>query len=247
MIRVLLARRKQRQLPRHHGLDRHPDQLVGDARKRQDRLAELDPLPGVAERRFERAARHADRARRGLDARRLEGRHQLLEAAALDAAEQAVARHREAVERQRVLLHAAVPEHRDLAARQPRHRERLGGAAAGLLGEQDGQTAMARLARIGAAQDGHQVGARGMGDPGLGPGQAIALAITYRAGLQRGEIGAGVGLGEHRRRDHLTRGDARQIAGSSAPRCRPGGSARRRSPSACRASRRRCSRARAPR
>ena len=50
--------------------------------------AELDALVRVAHRLVERGLRHADAARRGLDARALERGHQLLEGLALFAAEQ---------------------------------------------------------------------------------------------------------------------------------------------------------------
>ena len=85
--------------------------------KCDQRLAELHPLPGVAQAELEGALRDADGARRGLDAGRFEGLHQLLEALALDAAEQAVGGHVEAVEGDLVFLHAAIAEHLDLAAR----------------------------------------------------------------------------------------------------------------------------------
>ena len=85
-----------------------------------------------------------------------------------------------------------------------------------------------------------------MGDPGLVAGDLPGLALPHRARAQRGEVGAGVGLGEDRRRQDLARGDAAAAIAPSAPRCRRRGSARPRSPSACRASRRRYSRARAP-
>ncbi len=90
------------------------------------RLAELHPLLGVAQAQLERALRDADGARRGLDAGQLEGLHQLLEALALDAAEQRLGRHAEAVEGDLVFLHAAIAEHLDLAARHALGGERIG-------------------------------------------------------------------------------------------------------------------------
>ena len=93
------------------------------------------------------ALRDADGARRGLDARRLEGGHQLLEALALDAAEQLAGRHLEAVEGDVVLLHAAIAEHLDLAARHALGRERIGVRAARLLGQQHGEALVALLVR----------------------------------------------------------------------------------------------------
>ena len=74
-------------------------------------------------RRLHRGLRDADGARRGLDARRLEGLHQLLEAAPFDAAEQVRGRHLEAVEGDLVFLHAAIAEHLDLGAGHAGGRE----------------------------------------------------------------------------------------------------------------------------
>ena len=82
--------------------------------------------------------------------------------------------------------------------------------AARLLGEQHGEAAIALLVRIGAHQQRHQVGAHRMRDPGLVAVDLVDVAGAHRARLQRGEIGAGVRLGEHRRRQHLAGGDLRQ-------------------------------------
>jgi hypothetical protein len=56
-------------------------------------------------------------------------------------------------------------------------------------------------------------GAGGVGDPGLGARDPPDLAIPDRAGAQRAQVGAGLGLGEHGCRDDLAGGDARQEAG----------------------------------
>ena len=124
--------------------DRHHRDLVGDAREFDDRLAELHAVLRIVERLLHRRLRDADGARRGLDARRLEGLHQLLEAQALDAAEQVLRLHLEAVEGDLVFLHAAIAEHLDLGAGHARRRERILVVAARLLGEQHGQAAIAR-------------------------------------------------------------------------------------------------------
>ncbi len=50
---------------------------------------------------------------------------------------------------------------------------------------------------IGAHQQRHQIGAGGVGDPGLGAGDDVVAALFRRARLQSGEIGTGVGLGEN--------------------------------------------------
>ncbi len=51
-----------------------------------------------------------------------------------------------------------------------------------------------------------------MRDPGLGAAHAVARAVEGRAGLQRGEIRAGVGLREHRGRDDRAGRDLRQVS-----------------------------------
>ena len=79
------------ELARDHDLDRHHVDLVCDARDIGDRLAEMHALERIAERVFERLLRHADGARRGLNARGFERRHQLLEAEPFDAAEEILA------------------------------------------------------------------------------------------------------------------------------------------------------------
>ena len=63
---------------------------------------------------------------------------------------------------------------------------------------------------VGAHQHGHQVGAGGVGDPGLVAGDDVGVAVAGGAGAQAAEVGAGVGLGEDRGRQHLGRGDPRQ-------------------------------------
>ena len=106
---------------------------------------------------------------------------------------------------------------------------------------------MARLVRVGAHQHRHQVGADRMGDPGLVAVDLPDLAVPRPRGSERGEVGAGIRLGEHGGRQDLARRDAGQEAASSAPRCRRRGSAPRRSRSGCRGSRRRYRRGRVPR
>src|SRR3546814_4140105 len=71
-------------------------EFVGDAREADDRPPELPAVQSVFEPQFERAARDPDRARGGLDARALEGAHQLLETLPFLAARQRVGgpRHR---------------------------------------------------------------------------------------------------------------------------------------------------------
>ena len=111
--------------------------------KADDRRAELQAILRVVERLLHGGLRHADRPRRGLDARRFEGLHQLLEAEAFDAAEQVFGRHLEAVEGDLVFLHAAIAEHLDFGAGHAFRRERFAVVAARLFRQQHRQAAMA--------------------------------------------------------------------------------------------------------
>src|SRR3546814_5516683 len=76
---VLRARRGVAQFARHHEIDEAHRQLVGDARKMNDRLAELLAGERIIEPELDRAAGDPDGARGGLNPRALEGAHQLLE------------------------------------------------------------------------------------------------------------------------------------------------------------------------
>jgi hypothetical protein len=123
---VLLAGGEEGELARDLHLDRHPGELARDAGEGGQRLLELLALLGIGEAELERVAGHAHGPGRGLDARPLEGRHELLEALALDAAQEIVAGHPKAVEAERVFLHATVAEDLDLAAGEAVHREGVG-------------------------------------------------------------------------------------------------------------------------
>ena len=106
------------------------------------------PLAGVAQAQLERALAATPTARAAVWMRALSKvAISCLKPWPCDAAEQARLGHREAVEGERVFLHAAIAEHRDLAAGQARDRERLGLGAARLLGQQHREAAVAGLAR----------------------------------------------------------------------------------------------------
>jgi hypothetical protein len=136
---VLLARGEQRELARRHHLGRHQRQLVGNPREGDDGLAELRALPGILQPEVERVLGHAHGARRGLDARGLEGLHQLLEALALDAAEQVLGLDLEILEADFVFLHAAIAQHLDLAAGHALRGKRIVVRAARLFREEHGE------------------------------------------------------------------------------------------------------------
>src|SRR6185369_8282039 len=48
-VAVLLARGEVGALPRHHRFAGHPGELAGNPRKRDDRLAELNAIAGIAQ------------------------------------------------------------------------------------------------------------------------------------------------------------------------------------------------------
>ena len=146
-----------------------------------------------------------------------------------------------------IFLHAAIAEHFDLAAGHALGREGVGVVAARLFRQQHGQALVAGLVGIGAGQKRHQVGADRMGDPGLVAVDDIFVALPHGARAQRGEVGAGVRLGEDGGRQDFARRDLRQIFFLLRLACRRTGSVRRRFPTVCRASRRRYRRAKAPR
>ena len=206
---ILLARGAISEFARHHDLTDHQRQLVRHAGEFQQRLSELAALCGIGQREIEGVPGDADGARRGLDARAFEGLHQLLEALPFLAAQQSVLRHRETFEAERIFAHPAIAEHLDLLARKTFVGEWIGFGAARLFGEQHGEAAIAGRVGIGAHQHGHQIGARGMGDPGLGavdPPAALGIAPGPRA--QRGEVRSRIGFGEDRGRQDGAIGEA---------------------------------------
>ena len=211
---VFFGRCKVGQLASHHGLGQHQSQLVGHARELDDGLAKLAPVAGVAQRQVIGLPGDTDGACGGLHPCAFKGLHQLLEALTRHATEQAVSRHGEIVEGNLILLHAAITQHRNLAAAHARRGKRLVLAATRLARQQQAQAAVAFVGGAGACQHGHQVAARAMGDPGLVAVNApCAIDHLRGAGAQRAQVGAGVGLGEHRRGQHLARGNAGQPAG----------------------------------
>ena len=197
---IFFAAREPGELAGDHGLHRHPGELARDPREAVDGAAELVALERVGEAEIEGVLGDADGPRRGLDTRRFEGLHELLEAAPRLTAEQGVAGYREAVEGNLIFLHAAIAEHLDLGAHHAGRRERVVLGAPRLRGQEHGEALVARLALVAAHQQGHQIGARGMGDPGLVAGDAPVIAVAHRAAPQAAQVRAGAGFGEYRRR-----------------------------------------------
>mgnify|MGYP000122514761 CR=1 FL=1 len=100
---------------------------------------------------------------------------------ALDPAQEIGLGHLEAVERERVLLHAAVAEHLDLAAGHAGGGEGGLVGAGDLLGEEHRQAAPVGGVRVGARQQRHHMGARGVSDPGLVAGDLPDVAVEHGA------------------------------------------------------------------
>jgi hypothetical protein len=71
---------------------------------------------------------------------------------------------------------------------------------------------MAWLGRVGAREQGHEIGAGGVRDPGFLSGDAPLIAVANRARADGGKVGTGVGLGEHGRRYGLAARQSRQPA-----------------------------------
>jgi hypothetical protein len=126
------------------------------------------------------------------------------------AAEQVFRLHLEAIEADFILLHAAIAEHLDLAAGHAFGRERVFVGAARLFGEEHGQALVTGLVRVGAGEHGHHVGAHRVGDPGLVAGDLVDVALLDGAGAQRGQVRAGVRLGENGGGQDLAGCDLRQ-------------------------------------
>ncbi len=130
------------------------------AREVEDLAAELRALERVFEAELEGALGDADGAGGGLDAGAFEGRHQVLEAEALDFAEQVAGRHFEAVEAELVFLHAAIAEHFDLAAGHAFGGEGVLVRAARLLADEHREAGEVVGVRDRAGEDRHR-GRRG--------------------------------------------------------------------------------------
>ena len=207
---IFLARGIICELTRNHDFDCHHDDLVGDARETDDWTAELHTTLGVTEGLLHCSLCNSDRTRRGLDTGGLESLHQLLEAKAFDATKQVFGLHLETIEGNLVFLHPAIAEHFDFGAGHALHGKRVFVVAARLFGKQHRQAAMARLFRVGAHQQRHQIGAYRVRDPCLVAVDFVDIALTHRPGLDRREIGAGVRFGKYGGGQHFTRGDFRQ-------------------------------------
>ncbi|MPM58216.1 hypothetical protein SDC9_105047 [bioreactor metagenome] len=122
------------------------------------------------------------------------------------AAQQAISVHFKAIERNVVLAHAAITQHRDFTTAHALGRKWLLLAAACLGCEEHAQAVVVGGARLRTRQQRHQIAARTMRDPRLVAANApAATRHLHGACAQRTEVGTGVRLGEHRRRQYLAR------------------------------------------
>ena len=125
-------------------------------------------------------------------------------------ADQVLDRHLHVVEEHLVDLVAAVDG-----------QDRAHGDAGRLHVDQQERDAFLLLRRrIGAHQAEDPVGVLRQRGPGLLAVDDVVVAVALGRGLQRGEVGAGAGLGEALAPPVVEIGDARQEIASSAPRCR---------------------------
>jgi hypothetical protein len=69
---------------------------------------------------------------------------------------------------------------------------------------------VARLGRIGADQQRHQIGADRVGDPGLVAGDLVDIPLRAPRACESGKVGSGIGLGEDRGRQDFAGSDPRQ-------------------------------------
>ena len=157
--------------------------------------------------------RHTNGARAGLDAGGFKGLHQLLETLPLNPAQKVVGIDLEAVKGQLVLFHTAVAQNLNLTAGHAGGRERRLIGAWGFLGQKHRQTPVIGGVGVGAGQQGHHMGAGGMGDPSLVASDFPAYICPHGAGAKRAKVRAGVRFSEDSSRQGFTRCQTRQPLG----------------------------------
>ena len=77
---------------------------------------------------------------------------------------------------------------------------------------------------VGLADEDDEVGARAVGDEGLGAVDHVFVAVADRRGADAGDVGAGARLGDPEAADLLALEARVRGTAASAPRCRAGGS-----------------------
>jgi hypothetical protein len=126
----------------------------------------------------------------------------VLEAASLDATDQAVSRNAKILEDEFGAVDRAVAELLDLLAN---------GESAALLGDEHGHALVTRLRlRVGLGQDGKATALHAVGDPGLGAVDDVIIAVASRDRANALQIRAATRFGESDAAAQLATGKARQ-------------------------------------
>src|SRR5436190_9003631 len=180
-------------LPRALDLRRHLGELVADHLELADLAAERGALLGVLQRTVEARLGAGDAAGGADQALALELPHDVVEALA-DLAEDRGRRDPDVLECQQrrvARVHAELLELllADDAGEVHRHEEQREAVVTGL--------------RVGLRDEHDHVGAVAVGDVGLRAVDDVVVAVAYRARLDAGHIGAGVGLGDTEAEDLL--------------------------------------------
>src|SRR6478672_4978354 len=198
-----MSRRLLDQQARRLEARRHLAELELDCLVLADRLAEGLAQLRVADRFVERRLGDARAARGHVDAPELEPAHGAVEALPL-AADEIRGGHAEIFEDELRRVDALVADLLELAR----------GAEPRAFLHDEHRQALARRLRLGICP--HQHGAAvpfdAVADPGFGAVDHVVVALLHRAGADRREVGAGVGLGEPERAAQLARRHARQEA-----------------------------------
>ena len=175
-------------MARRQNFRRHHYNFAANALKAENRLAELLPVQRIFEGEIQRALRHAHGARRGLNARAFKGLHELFEARAGLSAQKRGFGNVKVVKAQIIFFHAAIAQNTDLTATEPVYRKVIFLSAAWLFGQKHGKPRMALNIGFGAYQQGHEIGARGMGYPCFGAENAVAVIGFLGACRQACEV-----------------------------------------------------------
>ena len=183
------------------GLNLHVGEHSLDELEACDRLAELDPLLGVLDRRLDAALTDADAAGGDAVATGVKRAHRDLEPVA-HLAEHLLVGDLDVVERDRRCVRAAEAH---LVMDRLRLEARLVG-----IDEEAGETAVG-LRRIGLGEDQRHLGVVAHRDPHLRPVDDPAGVGLARAGALVGGVGAGVRLGEAEAPEPLPGAQLRQV------------------------------------
>ena len=172
-----------------------------------NRLAEGLALLGVAHRLVEAGLGDADAARGHVDAAQLQAAESVLEALALDPADELVGIDPVVLEGELGRVDPAIAKLLELAA-DPE--------ALAFLGEEQAHALVAGLGiGIGLDQEREAGAVDAVGDPGLGAVDDVGVvALALGRGSNRLQVGAAVGLGEREPATQLAAGEAGQVGGA---------------------------------